>query len=58
MRNGSEFNAQDRKLIKDTHEKVITLANTDLSEIDTKLNEIQSQNDIANDEIITTIGSI
>lgn len=52
------LDAQDKKYIKETHEKVLTLANTDLSWIQDILNEIDSQNDIANQNIIDTIKEI
>lgn len=52
------LDAQDKKYIKETHEKVVTLVNTDLSWIQDILNEIDSQNDIANQNIIDTIKEI
>lgn len=57
-RSWSDFNAQDRKYIKDTHDKVQTLVNTDISWIENILNEIDSQNEIANQNIIDTIKEI
>ena len=48
----NDFNAQDRKYIKDTYEKVSNLKNIDYSD---KFNEIDSQNKIANELIIDTI---
>lgn len=50
-----DFTASDRKLIKDTHEKVIQLENTDITNLESKIIEIDSHIDIAKWEIIDTI---
>ena len=47
----SDFDANDRKLIKETHTKVMTLENPDF-------NEIKSHIDIAKTDVIDTIDSI
>jgi len=52
IRNGSEFNSQDRKIIQETHEKVLELQNTDFTEISQKLDEIDSHNILAKEHII------
>lgn len=49
------LDAQEKKYLKETHEKVLKLENTDLTKIENTLNEINSQNDIANQSIIDTI---
>lgn len=57
-RNGSEFNAQDRKLLKDAHEKVMTLENTDNQKLEKKLDEIDSHIFLAKDETIDIVKEI
>jgi len=52
-----DFTASDRKLIKDTHEKVIQLENTDITNLESKISEIDSHNSLATEEIINTIKS-
>ena len=50
-----EFNKKDRKLIQETHEKVLQLENTNIEEIWIKLNEIDSHIKLANNDVISTI---
>ena len=49
------LDAIDKKYLKETHEKVITLTNTDISGIENTLNEIDSHNSLATERIIDTI---
>lgn len=49
------LDAQEKKYLRETHEKVLKLENTDLTKIQEQLNEINSQNDIAKEDIIDTI---
>jgi len=50
-----DFTASDRKLIKDTHEKVIQLENTDITNLESKISEIDSHITFAFDDTINTI---
>ena len=49
------LDAIDKKYLKETHEKVLTLVNTDISWIENTLNETNSHIDIAKESIIDTI---
>lgn len=54
----SGLDAVDKKYLRETHEKVSKLENTDLTKVQEQLNEISSQNDIAKEDIIDTIKEI
>lgn len=52
------LDAIDKKYIKETHEKITTLINTDVTKIEKKLYEIESHNSLATEEIIDTIKEV
>jgi hypothetical protein len=49
------LDAIDKKYLKETHEKVMTLENTDTTKLEKKLNEIDSHIELAKEETIDTI---
>ena len=55
FRSSSDFSAQDRKLIKETHEKVLTLENTIIPDYTDTLSEINSHIELAKTDVIDTI---
>ena len=62
LKSNNDFNAQDRKYIKETHEKVLKLENTDTSKVESKIdtiensiNENNSQIEFAKEEILDRI---
>lgn len=52
------LDAQEKKYLRETHEKVLKLENTDLSGIDTKLNDIDSHITLAFDDTIDRIEEV